>query len=202
MSWTARHLIMDSPHDATPSSEGVLSTPLSPRTRDIFATLTTLYDEVPSTDTHSIEHNKTPNTIYARGEPPSIWCLWPHSGSDDTPRAQPQLIEGTQMPRKRKTMTSEHLNTKTASKRKGEPAMICFDAATGWEASPRKRAAFAGHRKAELNQVRSIGACLRCQIRKVRVSSCKSHWHDRKLILRSALAKIHAESVSRSHNLK
>lgn len=48
---------------------------------------------------------------------------------------------------------------------------LCFSATSGEPVTTVKRSAFTEERKAEVNHVRMRGACLRCQIRKIPVSS-------------------------------
>jgi hypothetical protein len=71
-----------------------------------------------------------------------------------------------------------HLATNSNKRKKGKlgkvlkqsiPELIIFSSTTGEAAQPPKRSVFSKERRAESRQVRELGACLRCKLRKTPV---------------------------------
>ena len=148
-------------------------TPPSPRSKALLAAWTTLYDAdeeiIFSTQWKPDQGNS--QHLHPRRTTP-----------DDQATSQPQY-DDRHCARSLRTRTSETPPYRV-SKATGEsfdpPAFACFLSSTLEPAGPPKRSAFNRQRKIEVARVRRLGACLRCQLRKISVSSTDEN--DRTLV--------------------
>jgi hypothetical protein len=124
--------------------------PPSPNTEALLALFTTLADEA------SPQHGSDNISSQVAVSEPDITPNHHNgtAGKQSLPKPKGQKRSASKKGRKRQL-----------------PNYMCFSSITGELVAPTNRSAFTKERREEVKQLRVRGACLRCQIRKIPVSS-------------------------------
>lgn len=166
--------------------------PLSPSSSALFASFTTLYDDNPLSavdlDASALEldaGNYT-NLVNLADGSESQQIGESQSNSPPPPNAEHYYT----------TKPSQRMTRTAAFKEQKFPCYMCFSLVTGEPTKPPKRSALSLEGREQAKRVRRMGACLRCQLRKIKVSYTTFLAEILILTLRSVLGRILARNVS------